>query len=259
MVRLAARLIGLISLFAVMPVLVTTPKRFHPHYARAMLRCCGIRLRVIDGRGDNPATAPIIVAGHTSWADVLVLAALRPASFVARADLLTWPVLGRLTERKVIPIDRDSLRGLPAVIATITDRVRAGETVVFFPEATTWCGRAYGSLRPALFQAAIDAPVPVQPVGLRYLDADGSTTTTAAFVGSQTLADSLWRVLRSSGITAEVVLAPPQEPGRDRRELAARCERAVRGRTFSPAGWLDVPLTGYDAAKFARSGSPAGG
>ncbi len=43
------------------------------------------------------------------------------------------------------------------------------------------------------------------------------------------MAASLLRMLRSSGITAEVVLARIEAPGTDRRDLAARCERAVRG------------------------------
>jgi 1-acyl-sn-glycerol-3-phosphate acyltransferase len=39
---------------------------------------------------------------------------------------------------KVIPIDRASLRRLPDVVGTVADRLRAGQTIVAFPEGTTW-------------------------------------------------------------------------------------------------------------------------
>ncbi len=67
---------------------------------------------------------------------------------------------------KVIPIERASLRRLPDVVETVASRLRAGHTVVAFPEGTTWCGLAYGQFRPAMFQAAVDAGRPVQPLRL---------------------------------------------------------------------------------------------
>ena len=60
---------------------------------------------------------------------------------------------------------------LPGTVAAVRDLlVRAAAPVVVFPEGTTWCGTAYGSFRPAFFQAAIDAGRAVQPVPIRYRD-----------------------------------------------------------------------------------------
>ena len=88
---------------------------------------------------------------------------------------------------KVIPIERDNLRRLPDVVGAVADRLRAGQTVVAFPEGTTWCGLGYGPFRPAMFQAAIDAGRPVQPLRLTYHHRDGSPSTVAAFIGDDTL------------------------------------------------------------------------
>ncbi|MDT0271147.1 lysophospholipid acyltransferase family protein, partial [Streptomyces sp. DSM 44915] len=105
----------------------------------------------------------LVVSGHVSWLDIFTIGAVLPGSFVARADLVDWPAVGRLARvMKVIPIDRGSLRRLPSVVHTVAERLRAGHTVVAFPEGTTWCGLAYGAFRPAMFQAAIDAARPVQ-------------------------------------------------------------------------------------------------
>ena len=198
--------------------------------ARVLLWCVGIR-PTVDDRRDRRAHAGgvLVVAPHVSWTDVLVLTAVAPAAFVARADLLDWGVLGTLARRmRVIAIDRERLRLLPDVIDRIRSRLLAGERVAVFPEGTTWCGRAYGGFRPALLQAAVDAQCAVQPVGLRYRHRTGESTAVPAFVGDETIGSSLRRMIRNRGVVAEVVLAPLERPGQDRRDLAARCDRAVR-------------------------------
>src|SRR5690606_11797203 len=151
----------------------------------------------------------LVVAGHVGWTDVVALAAVQPMGFVARADLVDWPVLGPLARlMKVIPIERERLRALPAAVERVTQRLSTGEPVALFPEGTSWCGRAYGSLRPAFFQAAVDAGAFVQPIRLRYLDRRGTRCTVPGFVGADSFLDSARRVLRSSGITVEIVLEP---------------------------------------------------
>jgi 1-acyl-sn-glycerol-3-phosphate acyltransferase len=254
-VRSVVRIAGVVGLLVAFPVVnvVTPPARrtgLHRRYARAVLRCCGIALRVVDERGVAGESAVgdsavrgggapgdsgrglLVVAGHVGWADVLALAAVSPMGFVARGDLVSWPVLGQLARlMRVIPIDRERLRQLPEVIAAMSARLAAGERVAMFPEGTTWCGRAHGRLRPALFQAAVDTATPVQPIRLRYLDHTGETSTVPGFVGVDTFLDSARRVLRAKGVVAELVLLPIEEPGSDRHDLAARCDRAIRGRT----------------------------
>src|SRR3546814_9015904 len=68
---------------------------------------------------------------------------------------------------------------LPEVVGTVAGKLRSGQTVVAFPEATTYCGLAYGRFRPAMFQAAVDAGRPVQPLRLTYHHRDGRPSTAA--------------------------------------------------------------------------------
>ncbi|MFC8043937.1 lysophospholipid acyltransferase family protein [Nocardia sp. NPDC057353] len=193
----------------------------------------------------EPGKGALIIAGHVSWSDVLVLAAVQPLGFVARADMLEWPLLGKLAVRmRVIPIERESLRKLPDVVTQLRDRLLAGDRVAAFPEGTTWCGRAYGTLRPALFQAAIDANTPVQPIRLAYRHSTGGTCTVPAFIGDDSFTTSAARVLRARGMVAEVILEPREQPGDDRRDLARRVERAVRGAGSSTHGsWIEAGTT----------------
>ena len=87
-----------------------------------------------------------------------------------------------------------------------------------------------------MFQAAIDAGRPVQPLRLTYHHVDGSPSTVPAFVGDETLLGSIRRLLTVRGTLARVHVASLQLPGTDRRALAGRCQSAVAEATARCAG-----------------------
>lgn len=230
--RTTLRVILTLLLVPALPLLaVPMPGRSHIQrgYCRLVLRCLGVRITVSGGPIRN-LRGVLVVSPHVSWVDIFSIGAVMPGSFVARADLIDWPALGRLARlMKVIPIERSSLRRLPDVVAAIASRLRAGHTVVAFPEGTTWCGLAYGTFKPAMFQAAIDAGRPVQPLKLSYHHRDGRTSTVPAFIGEDTLLDSIRRLIVARRTIVHVHVESLQLPVGDRRALAARCETAVRG------------------------------
>jgi 1-acyl-sn-glycerol-3-phosphate acyltransferase len=219
-------------LIPALPLLaVPLPGRSHIQrgYCRLVLRCLGVRISVSGGPIRN-LRGVLVVSGHVSWLDIFSIGAVMPGSFVAKAEMISWPALGVLARlMKVIPIERGSLRRLPAVVNEVAARLRAGHTVVAFPEGTTWCGLGYGQFRPAMFQAAIDAGRPVQPLRLNYHHRDGSTSTVPAYIGDDTLFESIRRLIVARRTIVAVHVESLQLPGDDRRVLAARCETAVRG------------------------------
>ncbi|MEV7511294.1 lysophospholipid acyltransferase family protein [Streptomyces sp. NPDC091201] len=198
-------------------------------WSAALLRAFGIRITVHGGPG--PRGGRLLVPNHISWLDVPLVAAAAPSRMLAKSDIRTWPLLGRLAGRAgTLFIERDRIRALPATVTEIGNALRAGDGVTVFPEGSTWCGRDRGTFRRAAFQAALDAAVPVQPVHLAYLRREGGDPAGApAFVGDDPLTASLWRIARARGVRAEVTLLPGIPPGRhpDRRDLAAAAQRAV--------------------------------
>jgi 1-acyl-sn-glycerol-3-phosphate acyltransferase len=197
--------------------------RIRQFYCRTVLRVFGIRISV-SGAPIRNLRGVLVVGPHMSWLDVFAIGAVLPGWYVARADMF-----GELTARllKIIPIERSSLRQLPTVVDAVAERLRAGQTVVAFPEGTTWCGVACGSFYPAMFQAAIDAGRPVQPLRLTYHQVDGLISTTPAFVGDDTLLAAMCRLITQRRILAHVHVESLQLPGDDRRALARRSQVAV--------------------------------
>lgn len=207
------------------------------HVFRAVLGAAGIRLRVTGGSSFADEGGVLVVANHLSWIDVLALGAVQPVRMVAKREVGDWPVVGRVAARSgALFVDRTGLRALPGVVAETAAALRAGAVVGVFPEGTTWCGSAAGPFRRAVFQAAVDSGAPVRPVTLDLRAADGRPTTAAAFVGDETLAASLRRVLALDGLVCELTLHPVLRPGpgADRRTLAAQARQAVTGARVRP-------------------------
>lgn len=241
--RAVLRLVALAALvlagIVLCPLGARIPAHWVARWCRALARAAGVRVRISGTAA--PTGGLLLVANHISWLDVPLLAAVRPARVLAKAEVRRWPLAGPLAARGgALFIERDRLRDLPGTVARIAGALRAGAAVAAFPEGSTWCGRGQGRFHRAVFQAALDAGVPVQPVTIRYRRAGGATSTVPAFVGEDTLAASLWRVVRARGLVAEVTVRPVVPPGshRDRRALARAAEP---GRTVEPY-WTHAAL-----------------
>lgn len=209
-------------------------------FARMLLSSLGIRVVVKDNRGEVPHDnrGVLVVANHISWLDPFAISAVAPSSFVARADLLTWPGVGWLAKwGRTVPVAREQLRSLPAAVEQVAGLLSLGKRIAVFPEGTTWCGRSWGKMRPAFFQAAFDSGAVVSPVHIRYRDADGEISTAPCFVGEDGLGDSLMRILRMRDASVEVTLLPYEPPLGDRKTLAARCEARLRHADSTALNW----------------------
>lgn len=242
-VRRLARYAGglAVALVAVVAALVLPqPYRLRSMalWARVLARALGVRLQITSPPGGG-GRGVLLVANHISWLDVVLLMAYRPSRMVAKHEIVGYPVIGPLVSRiGTIIIERDRLHSLPGLVAEATAALRAGSTVVVFPEATTWCGRAMGDFRPAFFQAALDAGAAVQPVAVNYRLETGPVTTRPALIGDDTVLAALHRVVAANGLIAEAVALPEIVPHarHTRRTLARRSHAAITGTRPECAG-----------------------
>ncbi|HXO80893.1 MAG TPA: lysophospholipid acyltransferase family protein [Mycobacterium sp.] len=243
--RVARRITLLVLLAPALPLLagvIPGWSKSRQIYCRLLLWCLGVKINVSGGPIRN-LPGVLVVSDHMSWLDILTIGAALPSSrwrasplsFVARADVAATGAVKMMARIvKVIPIERAKLRQLPEVVATVAARLYAGHTVVAFPEGTTWCGlpgrshQGSGPFYPAMFQAAVDTGRPVQPLRLRYHHRDGSISTVPAYIGDDTLLASIGRLMVARRTVAKIYVESLQLPGDDRRELARRCQAAIR-------------------------------
>ncbi|MCT9932501.1 1-acyl-sn-glycerol-3-phosphate acyltransferase [Planotetraspora sp. A-T 1434] len=259
-VRRAARLLGAVSVILaglLLAPIAARRARLTMIWSRLLLRALGIRIdtrRAFAFMGGSvggtveahavPDGGTLLVGNHVSWLDPLVVAATTPSRLLAKREVGEWPLIRTLASGGgALFIDRDRLSALPEAVEAVAAALRAGDTVVAFPEGTTWCGREMGPFRPAVFQAAIDAGVPVQPMALRFLEGEGMSTA-PCYVGEDTLLASILRVTAIRGLRAEVTLFPgvrlrhrgthSGRPHEARRTLARVAEAQVRAGVVEP-------------------------
>lgn len=215
--------LGLAICALVFPFIGAAGRSAHiKRWSHRLLALCRVEVHISDA-GIAEARRALIVSNHVSWLDIFVINTLHPCRFVAKADIRNWPLIGWLCEKTgTIFISRGKLRDMRRIFQGIVAGLQAGEHVAFFPESTT---AAQGALLPFhanLFEAAIEAEVPVQPFALRYTDSSGKLHPAVDFVGGMTFVQSMLAILKSGKITAQLLVLPaiPTEKASHRRELA---------------------------------------
>ncbi len=196
-------------------------------WSRRLLGLCNVKLAPLAG--EVPLAHAMVVANHVSWLDIFVVNSVYPCLFVAKAEIRSWPMLGWLAARAgTIFIARGNRRDLRHLFTGLVDKLADGERIAFFPEGTTAAQGALLPFHPNLFEAAIDAGVPVQPLALSYADPAGPAPAAVDFTGDVSFKHSLLAILNGAPITATVTcLAPLTSVGAHRRELATAAQHAV--------------------------------
>ncbi|MDE1183005.1 lysophospholipid acyltransferase family protein [Paraburkholderia sp.] len=221
-----------------------------------MLRLCGMRLVVHNDSARLDAGA-LVVSNHVSWIDIYVINAWRPTPFVSKAEIRRWPVVGWLAQQLgTVFIQREKRSDAKRIMHELAQRLSAGELMCVFPEGTTSNGLTLLPFHANMYQAAVSAARPVQPLCLMYEDARGRQSTAPAYIDDLSLGQSLELVLRGGPLTAHVYVGEPIAPGDDRRSLAAQSQEAIdtalrnmqRARVASPSpshALDDDPVAGH--------------
>jgi 1-acyl-sn-glycerol-3-phosphate acyltransferase len=198
-------------------------------WSRQLVAICGVAMRFDETLQSMPATPALIICNHVSWLDIFVINTLHSCRFVAKSDIRSWPLIGWLCEHTgTIFIARGRARDVRRIYEGLVKSIHDGERVAFFPEGTTSPQGTVLPFHANLFEAAIEAAVPVQPYAIRYVDADGRLHNAADFVGEMSFVESVIAIMNSGGMTAELVRLPPiSTAGAHRRELARVAHDAI--------------------------------
>jgi 1-acyl-sn-glycerol-3-phosphate acyltransferase len=133
----------------------------------AVLRLTGCRLRV-EGIDRLPrAGAVVFAANHSSYLDAVALLAAIPRDFrfVGKRELAAWPLVGTVIRRVGhLTVERADLPRSVEDAGRVSAAIRAGTSLVFFPEGTFLEGPRLLPFRLGAFKAAVEARCPVVPV-----------------------------------------------------------------------------------------------
>jgi 1-acyl-sn-glycerol-3-phosphate acyltransferase len=197
-------------------------------WSRTLLSILSVSVRERDAPEKLPDRC-MLVLNHISWLDIFVIDAKFPATFIAKSEIRDWPVVGRLcTLVGTLYIERGKRSAARHATRAIAAELERGVLIAVFPEGTTTFGRSLEPFHAALFQPALDAAATLQPIALRYLDAAGKHTDAAGYVGETSFLESVWTIVSTRHIVAELNLLPPVAArGHTRRSLAEKTKTAI--------------------------------
>jgi 1-acyl-sn-glycerol-3-phosphate acyltransferase len=198
------------------------PHRTIRWWSTTLLRIFGLR----SVRVGKPLADPVLfVANHTSWLDIELLHSQRAACFVAKAEIARWPLVGWMAAAGgTIFHRRGSNHSLAAVMQVMVDRLRGGRSVAVFPEGGTGHNGVLRVFHARIFQAALDADVPVQPVALRFAR-DGRRVVEAGFREHENFLQNFLRLLGDAPLDVEVHFLEPVPGTPDARRRMAELSR----------------------------------
>jgi 1-acyl-sn-glycerol-3-phosphate acyltransferase len=208
---------------------------------RVNCRALGFR---IHQHGELTEKRPLVVAAnHISWTDISVIGSRCDVSFIAKADMAAWPVMGWLARlQRTIFIERERRRTSGAQASEIAQRLAFGEAVVLFAEGTTGDGNAilpfkstlFGAATMALQEGAVDK-VYIQPLTIAYTRVQGMPMgrrdrPLAAWIGDTELAPHAAALLSEGAVDVELHFGEAIEfsAGDNRKEATRRAEDSVR-------------------------------
>lgn len=206
--------------------------------------CRVLRLKVKAEGAPSHEKPMLIVANHLSWLDILVIGSLMPVSFVAKAEVASWPLFGTLARlQRTIFIDRERRSATGHASRAIGARMADGDAIVLFAEGTTNDGNRLQPFRSALIGAARDAlaaaehtrHVVVQPLTVTYPRRHGLPVGRAgrpfiAWQGDAELVPHLLGILSGGPIDAVCIWGEPvaYDAASDRKRVTRVVEDAIR-------------------------------
>jgi len=160
---------GLGTLVGYIPPRGDWTRRLARVWAQLILWSALIRVKV-EGAARVPLDGPVVfMSNHESWLDIPVLLVAIPGQvrFLAKSSLFSIPFLGwAMRSMGFIPVDRENRRTAIKSFEAAAARIRAGRSVLVFPEETRTPDGRLLPLQRGGFLIALKAALPIVPVGL---------------------------------------------------------------------------------------------
>jgi lyso-ornithine lipid O-acyltransferase len=189
-------------------------------------RVVGIR---VTKRGSMPRSG-LLVCNHLTYLDVIVLSSIGPCVFVAKRDIVAWPLFGWLARAAgTIFVDREHRLSSSAVVDLVRDAIAGGLVVVLFPEGTSSDGSTVLPFKSALLESAVQLRCPVAAAAIGYGLDQGSVAEEVCYWRDMTFGPHLLNLFFKREIRSNCSFSIPKIRGGDRKQIA----RELHGEVMS--------------------------
>ena len=179
-------------------------------------------------RGQIPDDITIIVSNHISWHDILVIGSITRTTFLSKAEVANWPLIGYLARAACTLFIKRGKGNFATVKRDISRSLNNGFSVVVFPEGTTTDGSYVKKFFPNIFQLSSELRLKVIPISLRYTSQGENANEKIAFaVKELTFIQHLWDTITLKNICAHVTIGQPIACEKDPKLYAVKTRDRV--------------------------------
>jgi len=200
---------------------------------RRLLRIFRADVRVI---GEMPRRG-LFVSNHLGYVDILVLASLMPAVFVAKHEVKSWPVFGWFAQLAgTIFVQRTKRAQTGEVAREIEAMLQRGIPVILFPEGTSSNGETVLPFKSALLKPATKSSGALSVGWIHYELDDGDPREEVCYWRDDvTLISHLLNLFSKRSVHAQVCCSRLSSASTDRKTLARQLHQEVmKLRTANP-------------------------
>jgi 1-acyl-sn-glycerol-3-phosphate acyltransferase len=148
----------------------TKPFQIAAHlWAKLLVAVSGIKLEISGLENIPKGKALIFAANHQGAADILIVLAALPTTFrfAIKKELFKIPIFGwYLHKAGYFPIDRKLILSAYRMVENIIDYIKAGESILIFPEGTRTKTGALGEFKRGSLLAALKSGAPIVPLAI---------------------------------------------------------------------------------------------
>jgi 1-acyl-sn-glycerol-3-phosphate acyltransferase len=209
-------------------------------FCRTMCRIIGIE--VVANGGMSGGSPRFVVANHVSWTDIIAIASLYPLTFLAKAEVARWPVLGFLARLQgTVFVDRAHRSAIPKVNAALAEELRQGRDIVVFAEGTSSDGAnvlkfnaSHFAMLSSLARGEDGCAAAVIPAAFLYAPrgepGGNAESFDVGWYGDMSFVPHLWTLMRRGGARCHILFGEPLHPSSfaDRKTLAQTAQNCVR-------------------------------
>jgi 1-acyl-sn-glycerol-3-phosphate acyltransferase len=179
--------------------------------------------------GELPERGTLLVSNHISWLDIIIIGQYLPAYFVAKSDILTWPIIGYLSKQGgTIFIRRGDKKHIKATTEKMVWVLKQNSNIIAFPEGTTTRGDEVLDFHASLFQPALLTRSAIQPVALQY---QGVAEQQAPFIGDDDFIPHLIKMLKLDKIEVRLCFLPViNSSGKNRHSVSLETRNMICGK-----------------------------
>lgn len=107
-------------------------EQFMQKASRDLLNILNVRVE-LHGKIPEDLNGLLIVANHVSWLDILAMVSVQPMQFIAKQEIQSWPLLGKVVAGVgTVFINRSQRKDTAKINSVVSEQLKQGQTVAFF-------------------------------------------------------------------------------------------------------------------------------